>query len=529
MTDTPTELPLTLSVPSDTPDDAVATGKGFSVHLDNFEGPFDLLLQLISKHKLDITEVALSQVTDDFIAHIKAMGPDWDLDQTSEFLLVAATLLDLKAARLLPQGDVEDAEDLALLEARDLLFARLLQYRAFKQIATLINGRMAEESKRFPRAVSMEPRFASLLPEVLIGIDPAGLAVLAAKAFVPKPVQELSLAHLHAPQVTVREQATVIVGRLRQHRSTTFRALVSDSPDIVTTVCRFLALLELFREGAVAFDQMTPLGDLTIRWTGSDSGEIEVGDEFDAPPPKDDEDTPSDTPDTDNPDSPAPDTAHLDSAGPDTDDVHSADPDTNDADSAGLDTRDVHSAHAITDGADSPRPLMSGADSAALDAYDVHSSAAVTDGVDSARLITGDVHSSAAVTDDVDSAGAEGPGVGSAGPVAQRVGSTEVDVDGAGSTDVSGDGGPEDFGVTGDGVHAVESTGVAGWGEQASAGDEDIGGSADIGPDENGWTTGDAEDLGTPSRLEPVPDTDSARTAEPPAHPGAATEQMDER
>ncbi|MGH3464212.1 MAG: segregation and condensation protein A, partial [Kribbellaceae bacterium] len=191
---------------------------------------------------------------------------------------------------LLPQGDVEDAEDLALLEARDLLFARLLQYRAFKQIAALINGRMAEEAKRFPRAVSIEPRFASLLPEVLIGIDPAGLAALAAKAFAPKPVQELSLAHLHAPRVTVREQAGVIVGRLRRHRTTTFRALISDSPDAATTVCRFLALLELFREGAVAFDQMTPLGELSIRWTGSDSGEIEVGDEFDAPPPKDDED-----------------------------------------------------------------------------------------------------------------------------------------------------------------------------------------------------------------------------------------------
>ncbi|HEY3001581.1 MAG TPA: segregation/condensation protein A [Kribbellaceae bacterium] len=287
MTETPTELPIDVSTPpGEDPaaaSDDVAQGKGFSVHLDNFEGPFDLLLQLISKHKLDITEVALSQVTDDFIAHIKAMGPDWDLDQTSEFLLVAATLLDLKAARLLPQGDVEDAEDLALLEARDLLFARLLQYRAFKQIAALINGRMAEEAKRYPRAVAIEPRFASLLPEVLLGIDPAGLAALAAKAFAPKPVQELSLAHLHAPQVTVREQAAVIVDRLRSHRSMTFRALVADSPDAVTTVCRFLALLELFRESAVAFDQMTPLGELTIRWTGSDEGEIQVGDEFDVP------------------------------------------------------------------------------------------------------------------------------------------------------------------------------------------------------------------------------------------------------
>ncbi|MFC5262893.1 segregation and condensation protein A [Kribbella qitaiheensis] len=292
MSDAPTsDLPIDLPGAAD-PQSPVATeSKGFSVHLVNFEGPFDLLLQLISKHKLDITEIALSQVTDDFIAHIKALGSEWDLDQTSEFLLIAATLLDLKAARLLPQGDVEDAEDLALLEARDLLFARLLQYRAFKQIAALMQQRMAEEAKRFPRAVGMEPRFADLLPEVLLGVDPAGLAALAARALAPKAnvPEGVSLAHLHAPTVTVREQALVVVDRLRRQRSTTFRALIADSPDTVTTVCRFLALLELFREAAVAFDQVTPLGELTIRWTGADEGEIEVGDEFDEVPEPDGE------------------------------------------------------------------------------------------------------------------------------------------------------------------------------------------------------------------------------------------------
>jgi segregation and condensation protein A len=276
------DLPVDAPAGTDAEPAAAAGAKGFSVHLVNFEGPFDLLLGLISKHKLDITEIALSQVTDDFIAHIKALGPDWDLDQTSEFLLVAATLLDLKAARLLPQGDVEDSEDLALLEARDLLFARLLQYRAFKQIAALVQNRMAEEAKRFPRAVSMEPRFATLLPEVLLGVDPRGLAALAAAAMAPKPLPEgVSLTHLHAPTVTVREQALIVVDRLRRSRSATFRSLVADSPDTLTTVCRFLALLELFREGAVAFDQLTPLGELTVRWTGSDDGEIDVSDEFD--------------------------------------------------------------------------------------------------------------------------------------------------------------------------------------------------------------------------------------------------------
>jgi segregation and condensation protein A len=267
-------------------DERSAEPVAFAVRLDNFEGPFDLLLSLIAKHKLDVTEVALSQVTDEFIAHIKFAGRDWDLEQTSSFLLVASTLLDLKAARLLPQGDVEDEEDLALLEARDLLFARLLQYRAFKQVAALIDRRMTEEVKRFPRAVGLEDRFATLLPEVLIGLGLEEFAALGAKAMAPKPVFELSLAHIHAPTVSVREQAAVVVDRLRRQGTMTFRALSGDSPDTLTTVARFLALLELFREGAVSFDQVTPLGELTVRWTGADDIEVEITDEFDGAPPE---------------------------------------------------------------------------------------------------------------------------------------------------------------------------------------------------------------------------------------------------
>ncbi len=257
---------------------------GFAVRLDNFQGPFDLLLSLIAKHKLDITEVALSKVTDEFIAHIKAGGERWDLEQTTSFLVVAATLLDLKAARLLPQGDVEDEEDLALLEARDLLFARLLQYRAFKQVAALLEQRMAGEALRFPRAVGLEERFATLLPEVLIGLGREEFAALAARALEPKPVLEMSFAHLHAPTVSVREQAAVVVDRLRRQKTMTFRALAGDSPDTLTTVARFLSLLELFREGAVSFDQVSPLGELTVRWTGAEEGEVEITDEFDGAP-----------------------------------------------------------------------------------------------------------------------------------------------------------------------------------------------------------------------------------------------------
>ncbi|HEX6876123.1 MAG TPA: segregation/condensation protein A [Nocardioidaceae bacterium] len=259
---------------------------GFAVRLDNFEGPFDLLLSLIAKHKLDITEVALSKVTDEFIAFIKAGGRAWDLEQTTSFLLVASTLLDLKAARLLPQGDVEDEEDLALLEARDLLFARLLQYRAYKQVAAVLARRMAAETRRVPRAVGLEERYAGLLPEVLIGLGLEEFAALAAKAMAPKPVLELSLAHIHAPTVSVKEQAALVVDRLRRHKTMTFRALAGDSPDMLTTVARFLSLLELFREGAVSFDQVSPLGELTVRWTGADEGEIDIQDEFDGVAPE---------------------------------------------------------------------------------------------------------------------------------------------------------------------------------------------------------------------------------------------------
>jgi segregation and condensation protein A len=263
----------------------VSVGEGdtpkFAVRLDNFEGPFDLLLGLIAKHKLDITEVALSRVTDEFIDYIKARGPQWDLEQTTEFLVVASTLLDLKAARLVPQAEVEDEDDLALLEARDLLFARLLQYRAYKQVAAMIAETMAREARQVPRTVGLEERYAGLLPEVLIGLGVDEFAALAAKALTPKPEPTLGLTHLHAPRVSVREQAAIVVSRLRRQRSTTFRALASDSPDTLTTVARFLSLLELFREGAVSFEQVSPLGELHVRWTGPDEGEFEITDEFD--------------------------------------------------------------------------------------------------------------------------------------------------------------------------------------------------------------------------------------------------------
>jgi segregation and condensation protein A len=248
----------------------------FTVRLVNFTGPFDLLLQLIGKHKLDVTEVALHTVTDDFIAYIRAMGDDWDLDETSEFLVVAATLLDLKAARLLPAAEVEDEEDLALLEARDLLFARLLQYRAYKEAASHISELERVGARRWPRAVTMEARYAEALPDLVLGIGVERLLKLAIKQFTPKPgPPEVSIAHIHQVRVSVREHAAVLRDRLRRAGSATFTLLIADCANTLEVVARFLALLELYREGLIEFEQPVSLDELTVRWVG---GEADVED-----------------------------------------------------------------------------------------------------------------------------------------------------------------------------------------------------------------------------------------------------------
>ncbi|GAC1324227.1 MAG: hypothetical protein NVSMB13_05270 [Mycobacteriales bacterium] len=246
---------------------SVPTPARFEVHLPGFDGPFDLLLSLISARRLDLSEVALSQVTDEFIAHIRASGSSWDLGQATEFLVVAATLLDLKAARLLPNPEEADEEDLALLEARDLLFARLLQCRAYKQAAALLAELMSREGRRHPRSVSLEPAYVALLPEVQIGLDAIGFAALAARVLAPRPAPLVSVEHVHMPMVSVAEQTALVRERLERSHSASFRSLTADCATTLEVVARFLGLLELYREGLVAFDQVTPLGDLHVRWT----------------------------------------------------------------------------------------------------------------------------------------------------------------------------------------------------------------------------------------------------------------------
>ncbi|GAB2686757.1 segregation and condensation protein A [Nocardia thraciensis] len=258
---------------------------GFRLRLSNFEGPFDLLLQLISQRRLDVTEVALHKVTDEFIAYTKVLTASLDadptlradkiLDQTTEFLVVAATLLDLKAARLLPSGEVTDEDDLALLEARDLLFARLLQYRAFKQVAELLGELEQAALRRYPRAVSLEERFLDLLPEVTLGVDAAGFAEIAATAFRPRPVPKVGLDHLHAHAISVAEQAALVLEMLKDRGAggwTTFRELCADCAVPIQIVARFLALLELYRGKTIEFDQPDPLGPLAVSWLGESDG-----------------------------------------------------------------------------------------------------------------------------------------------------------------------------------------------------------------------------------------------------------------
>lgn len=273
------------------PAPALATGldgeedvpSGFTVSLENFAGPFDLLLSLIARREMDITEVALAEVTDEFIAYVTGLkgpqdlqgprdGHDLDaLEASSAFLVVAATLLDLKTARLLPAGTTDAEEDVALLEARDLLFARLLQYKAFRDISALMSQRMEAEARRFPRQTTLDPRFASVLPELVWTLSPEQFGALAEDVLArpPRQPEQVGLAHLHAPPVSVREQSALLAARLRQAGHLTFRDLVSDAGSTGVVVARFLALLEMFRDRAVTFDQQVPLGELVVRWDPS--------------------------------------------------------------------------------------------------------------------------------------------------------------------------------------------------------------------------------------------------------------------
>jgi len=268
--------------PSDV-EEVESEAAGFSVSLSNFDGPFDLLLSLITKHELDITEVSLSKITDEFITYLRGLDSDEELDQASEFLVVAATLLDLKVAGLLPQGELVDAEDVALLEARDLLFARLLQYRAFKEAATWFSSHLEAESTRHFRAVRLEEKYRKQTPELVWTLTAEDFAAIAALAFTPREIPSVGLDHLHAPLVSIREQAAHVVALLRRGEPMTFRQLIAGADQKGVVIARFLAILELFRGAFVGFEQLEPLGELTIHWSAehwSDDSLANLGNDY---------------------------------------------------------------------------------------------------------------------------------------------------------------------------------------------------------------------------------------------------------
>ncbi|MGV9770028.1 segregation and condensation protein A [Microbacterium sp. NPDC003461] len=251
-----------------TPTEAgAADERSFRVSLSNFDGPFDLLLQLISKHEMDITEIALSKVTDEFIAYLRDLDSGEELDQASEFLVVAATLLDMKVAGLLPQGELVDAESVALLEARDLLFARLLQYRAFKEASAWFAQRLRAEEGRHARSVPLDPKYRARTPELVWTLSPDDFAALAILAMTPRDIPTVGLDHLHAPLVSIREQAAIVVSTLRSAETLTFRELIAGVTQAGVVVARFISVLELYRHAAISFEQLEPLGELTLRWT----------------------------------------------------------------------------------------------------------------------------------------------------------------------------------------------------------------------------------------------------------------------
>lgn len=268
---------------TDTSDDAAA-GQGFRVALTNFDGPFDLLLTLISKHELDITEVSLSLVTNEFIAYLRELAPGDELDEASEFLVVAATLLDMKVAGLLPQGELVDAESVALLEARDLLFARLLQYRAFKEVSAWFERCLRRESVRHTRSVRLDEKYRTAVPELVWSLSADDFAALALLAMTPKEIPRIGFDHLHAPLVSIREQAAIVVTLVRDAGSLTFRELIAGVGQPGVVVARFLAVLELYRHAALSFEQLEPLGELTLRWSAarwSDENLATLGADYD--------------------------------------------------------------------------------------------------------------------------------------------------------------------------------------------------------------------------------------------------------
>ncbi|MFD1720654.1 segregation and condensation protein A [Amnibacterium endophyticum] len=242
----------------------------FRVRVGGFDGPFDLLLDLIGRHELEVTALSLSAVTDEFLAHLGRLGDAVGLETQSSFLVVGTTLLDAKIAGLLPQGEAVDPEAVAVLEARDLLFARLLQYRAYREASAWFGDAFETEASRHAHPGSLEDRVRPAAPPAEVPLDLAAFALLAASALTPRPVPTVGTDHLHAPPERVRLHAAEVVALLRDGRPRAFLELTGPDATRAVVVARFLAVLELHRQSAIVLEQVDPLGALVVRWTATD-------------------------------------------------------------------------------------------------------------------------------------------------------------------------------------------------------------------------------------------------------------------
>ncbi|HEV2686641.1 MAG TPA: segregation/condensation protein A [Actinomycetota bacterium] len=255
----------------------------YQVKLQVFEGPFDLLLHLIAKRELDIYEVSLASITEEYLDYIRSMQ-DLDLEVATEFLIVAATLIEIKAARLLPGPPVDDEAALALSE-RDMLIARLLEYRAFKDAASQLAAMIAENAGFIGRRAGPGREFDHLCPDLLARVSPADLATIAARALAPKPVASLDLSHITPIRVSVAEAIATVLAMLAERTSLTFREITKDCTTRIDKVVRFLAVLELIKRGQADVDQTENFGEITVK-RGIGDVRIDAGavDEYEGAP-----------------------------------------------------------------------------------------------------------------------------------------------------------------------------------------------------------------------------------------------------
>jgi segregation and condensation protein A len=247
----------------------------YAVQTPVFEGPFDLLLHLILRERVDLYEINLADIVDAYLAELGRMEST-DLDVATEFLLIAATLIELKSRRLLPGDDDPDLdEELALWQERDVLLARLLECKTFKDAAGALDDLEANARRSRPRVAGLDERFVGLLPDLLAGVTPDAVRAAFLRAVAPKPVPRIDLDHVAPIRASVTDAVAELLDELPRVGRITFRRLCSGIVDRLGVVVRFLAVLELFKEGLVDLDQAVTFGDIEIRWVGDGEGEVD--------------------------------------------------------------------------------------------------------------------------------------------------------------------------------------------------------------------------------------------------------------